>query len=65
MRLDCQGKEVHATISSGIAIFPENGDSFDLLLAAADKAMYAAKAAGRNHTTVAEDYQSSPSAVAQ
>jgi diguanylate cyclase (GGDEF)-like protein len=65
MRLDCQGKEVHATISSGIAIFPENGGSFDLLLAAADKAMYAAKAAGRNHTMVAEDYQSSPSATAQ
>ena len=65
MRLDCQGQEVYATISSGIAMFPENGNDFDLLLAAADKAMYAAKAAGRNHTMVAEDHQSSPGAAAQ
>jgi len=64
MRLDYQGREVRATISSGIAIFPEHGDSFDLLLTAADKAMYAAKTTGRNRTIVAENYQSSPKAVA-
>jgi len=59
MRLDSQGKEIHATISSGIAIFPEHGNNFDQILAAADKAMYAAKSAGRNRTVIAENYPSS------
>ncbi|HEY9526084.1 MAG TPA: histidine kinase N-terminal 7TM domain-containing protein [Anaerolineales bacterium] len=37
------------TISMGIAGFPENGQTRDTLLRAADQAMYAAKEAGRDH----------------
>ena len=37
------------TISMGIACFPQNGQARDALLRAADRAMYAAKEAGRDH----------------
>jgi predicted signal transduction protein with EAL and GGDEF domain len=36
------------TASIGIASYPEHGDHLDELLAAADRAMYAAKHGGRN-----------------
>jgi diguanylate cyclase (GGDEF)-like protein len=39
---------VNVTISIGIAHFPHDGDTPEAVLAAADRAMYAAKAAGRN-----------------
>jgi diguanylate cyclase (GGDEF)-like protein len=39
---------IHVTISVGIAHFPHDGDSPEAILAAADRALYAAKAAGRN-----------------
>jgi len=39
---------VNVTISLGIAHFPHDGDSPEAVLAAADRALYAAKAAGRN-----------------
>ncbi len=38
-----------ATFSMGIASYPANGDSREAILRAADKAMYAAKDAGRDH----------------
>lgn len=37
------------TISMGIACFPKNGETREAILRAADKAMYAAKQAGRDH----------------
>ncbi|HLA06716.1 MAG TPA: diguanylate cyclase [Anaerolineales bacterium] len=37
------------TISMGIACYPENGDTRDSIIRAADQAMYAAKDAGRDH----------------
>ena len=37
------------TISMGIACFPEDGQTRDAILRAADQAMYAAKKAGRDH----------------
>ena len=37
------------TFSMGIASYPANGDSRDVLLRAVDRAMYAAKEAGRDH----------------
>jgi len=42
------GAELRATISVGIAYFPADGETADKLLSAADHAMFAAKAAGRN-----------------
>ncbi len=41
-------ENVTVTISIGIAHFPHDGDSPEAILAAADRALYAAKAAGRN-----------------
>ena len=41
--------DLTATFSMGIASYPANGDDRDVLLRAADKAMYAAKEAGRDH----------------
>jgi diguanylate cyclase (GGDEF)-like protein len=37
------------TISMGIACYPENGQTRETILRAADQAMYAAKEAGRDH----------------
>ncbi|MGA8015037.1 MAG: EAL domain-containing protein [Candidatus Dormiibacterota bacterium] len=43
---DCQLEQLTASI--GISVYPENGTTLDMLLAAADRAMYAAKHAGRD-----------------
>ena len=43
------GHEVFVTVSIGIAIFPTDGDSVDLLLKSSDTAMYHAKEQGRNN----------------
>jgi len=42
-------KEAHVTASIGIAIFPDDGQSSDTLLAKADSAMYMAKEKGKNN----------------
>lgn len=39
--------------SIGIAVFPDDGDTLNRLLQAADKALYRAKAAGRNRYAIA------------
>jgi diguanylate cyclase (GGDEF)-like protein/PAS domain S-box-containing protein len=44
--------EIRATLSLGIATFPVNGTSSREVLAAADKALYRAKAVGRNSVVV-------------
>ena len=43
-----QGRRVRATISIGISFFPENGDDTEVLVRAADYAMYLAKRAGKD-----------------
>ena len=42
------GREVSIGASVGVAVFPRDGETQDELLAAADRAMYAAKRAGKN-----------------
>lgn len=42
------GKTVHFTISIGLATLPPTSDDIDVLLSAADKALYEAKRSGRN-----------------
>ena len=44
-----EGREIFVTVSVGIAIFPDDGDSVDTLLKNADSAMYHAKEHGRNN----------------
>jgi diguanylate cyclase (GGDEF)-like protein len=51
-RLD-DGRPVSLTMSVGVAIFPDHGDDAPSLIAAADQAMYQAKASGRNRIVVA------------
>ena len=43
---DLNGRKVVAHCSVGIALFPDNGDSVETLMANADNAMYQAKASG-------------------
>jgi diguanylate cyclase (GGDEF)-like protein len=45
---EIEGHTLRTGVSIGVAMYPENGDNSDDLRAAADKAMYEAKRAGRN-----------------
>lgn len=42
------GQEMSISCSVGLAVYPEDGSDFDILIRNADAAMYNAKAAGRN-----------------
>jgi diguanylate cyclase (GGDEF)-like protein/PAS domain S-box-containing protein len=48
LRFSSSGLEVSRTFSAGVALYPLHGRDEAALLAAADAALYAAKAAGRN-----------------
>ena len=56
-----EGREIFVTVSVGIAIFPDDGNSVDVLLKNADTAMYHAKEHGRNN---AQFYSSTFNAAA-
>ena len=51
-----------ATISCGISIFPEHGEGGAVLISLADKAMYQAKAAGRNRVIIWSGFKDDDSA---
>jgi len=44
--------EISITLSAGIAVYPDNGDTSELLLARADAMLYCSKNQGRNCITV-------------
>ncbi len=46
-------EDARVTVSGGLALFPEHGVDADVLLALADRAMYAAKRSGRNRVVLA------------
>ena len=48
----CGNSEISITLSAGIAVFPEHGNTPELLLAGADKMLYKAKGEGRNRISV-------------
>jgi diguanylate cyclase (GGDEF)-like protein len=47
------------SVSAGVAAYPEHGQTRDALLAAADAALYKAKAGGRNCVTTAAEKKTS------
>jgi diguanylate cyclase (GGDEF)-like protein len=53
--LQLDGQNLSAvTLSIGVAVFPEHGESSTAILKAADAALYRAKHAGRNRVCMAE-----------
>ena len=48
--LDYEGRRLSASVSIGIASFPEDGATLDALASHADRALYSAKQDGRNRT---------------
>jgi diguanylate cyclase (GGDEF)-like protein/PAS domain S-box-containing protein len=48
------GVPLRATLSLGVAVFPRHGGCWEEVLHAADRALYAAKSAGKNCTRTAE-----------
>jgi diguanylate cyclase (GGDEF)-like protein len=50
--LAVRGKTVDATLSIGVACYPDHGAELESILDKADQAMYASKSGGKNRTTV-------------
>ena len=48
-------QQLEISVSIGVAIYPKNDTNTDDLLRSADKAMYRAKAAGKNDVRLAGD----------
>ncbi|MGE3373195.1 MAG: diguanylate cyclase [Vicinamibacteria bacterium] len=48
-----EGARIRLTASIGLAVWPEHGDSPEAMVAAADRALYAAKQGGRNRVVAA------------
>lgn len=50
--LDTEGGTVAATVSIGVAVYPDDADTSEALFKAADEAMYQAKHGGRNRVSL-------------
>jgi diguanylate cyclase (GGDEF)-like protein len=53
LEIDFDGKLLRVTTSAGVAVYPTQGQTPEALVAAADQALYCAKAQGRNRVVVA------------
>ena len=53
--VDFEGDQLQATVSAGVACYPDHGQTPDRLVEAADSALYRAKAEGRNRVMGAPD----------
>jgi diguanylate cyclase (GGDEF)-like protein/PAS domain S-box-containing protein len=53
--IDYEGMKLSATFSAGVATFPQHGKSGDVILQAADKALYRSKDSGRNRVIPYDD----------
>ena len=54
-----KGELLSATVSAGVATFPDHGSTDDDIWRAADHALYMAKSAGRNRTVIYENTKNS------
>jgi len=61
-RLVFEGARIPLAASLGAAVWPEDGQDPESLLAAADRALYSSKQAGRNRVTAASKVPASPTA---
>jgi len=50
--LEFEDRELRVTASIGLAVRPDDGDAPEILVNAADQAMYDAKSGGKNRTTL-------------
>jgi diguanylate cyclase (GGDEF)-like protein len=57
------GARLRVTVSVGLAVWPDDGRDASVLVAAADRALYAAKQGGRNRVVDAATLPSEPAAV--
>ncbi len=53
--IDLNGQKLNATTSIGISSYPQDGETPDFLIRAADAALYEAKKAGRNRVVIAKE----------
>ncbi len=53
--MDVRGGEIHTTVSVGVASYPSDGGSLEVIIDKADKAMYRAKQQGRNKVVASAD----------
>jgi diguanylate cyclase (GGDEF)-like protein len=58
-----EGARLSVTVSLGVAVWPSDGQDEEALIAAADRALYAAKQAGRNRVVPASALPRAPSAA--